>query len=144
VTLLAGPLAGWLADRVGRVRVMTWGASCGVAGPILLIWAWSPGQILLFGSVMAVGTTLFTAANWASTADVAPPAEAGRFLAVANVGTMGSAAVAGLLGPLVDVGNQQRPGAGYVIALAAAALAALAALRVVRRLEGTRPGSVRS
>jgi MFS family permease len=25
VTLLAGPLAGWLADRVGRVRVMTWG-----------------------------------------------------------------------------------------------------------------------
>jgi hypothetical protein len=38
-------------------------------------------------------------------------------------------------------GTHKRPGAGYVIALAAAALAAL---RVVRRLEGTRPGSVRS
>jgi MFS family permease len=136
VTLLAGPAAGWLADRIGRVTVMTWGALCGAVGPVLLIWAHSPWQILLFGSVMSVGTALFTAANWASTADVVPGAEAGRFLGLANFGTMGAAAVAGLLGPLVDIGNRQEPGAGYPVALTAAALAALGALRVVRRLRG--------
>jgi MFS family permease len=140
VTLLAGPAAGWLADRIGRTRVMTWGALCGAAGPVLLVWAGSSWQILIFGSVMSLGTALFTVANWAATADAVPPAEAGRFLAVANIGTMGSAAAAGLLGPLVDVGNRQQPGAGYTIALTAAALAAAAALRVVRRLAAAPPG----
>jgi MFS family permease len=134
VTLLAGPAAGWLADRIGRSRVMSWGALLGAAGPVLLLWAREPWHILLFGSVMSLGTAFFTAANWASTADVVPPAEAGRFFGLANVGTMGAAAVAGLLGPLVDLGNRQEPGAGYGIALTAAALAALAALQVVRRL----------
>jgi hypothetical protein len=62
-----------------------------------------------------------------------PRAEAGRFFGLANVGTMGAAAVAGLLGPLVDVGNAQSPGAGYAVALTAAALASLGAAAVVRR-----------
>lgn len=39
----------------------------------------------------------------------------------------------GLLGPLVDVGNAQSPGAGYAVALTAAALASLGAAAVVRR-----------
>lgn len=47
--------------------------------------------------------------------------------------TMGAAAVAGLLGPLVDVGNAQSPGAGHAVALTAAALASLGAAAVVRR-----------
>jgi MFS family permease len=133
LTLLMGPAAGWLADRVGRVRVMVWGALCGAAGPVLLMWAGSAWQILAFGSVMSLGTAFFTVANWASTADVVPRAEAGRFFGLANVGTMGAAAVAGLLGPLVDVGNARSPGAGYAVALTAAALASLGALAVVRR-----------
>jgi MFS family permease len=144
LTLLMGPLAGWLADRLGRVRVMVWGALCGAAGPVLLIWAGSAWQILAFGSVMSLGTAFFTAANWASTADVVPQAEAGRFFGLANVGTMGSAAAAGLLGPLVDLGNKGVPGAGYTVALTAASVASLAALAVVRRLapaEDVYPGS---
>jgi hypothetical protein len=54
------------------------------------------------------------------------------------VGTMGSAAVAGLLGPLVDIGNRQQPGAGYGLALTASSVAALAALLVVRRITAAR------
>jgi len=138
VTFLAAPVAGWLADRIGRVAVMTWGTLCGAAGPLLLIGARTPWQILLFGSVMSLGTAFFTVANWASTADVVPGAEAGRFFGLANVGTMGSAAVAGLLGPLVDFGNRQQPGAGYGLALTASAVAALAALLVVRRIAAAR------
>jgi MFS family permease len=52
-----------MADRFGRVPVMTWGAVCGAVGPILLIWARSPWQILVFGPVMSLGTAFFTAAN---------------------------------------------------------------------------------
>jgi MFS family permease len=137
-TFLAAPAAGWLADRIGRVPVMTYGTLCGAAGPLLLIWARSPWQILLFGSVMSVGTALFTVANWASTADVVPGVEAGRFLGLANIGTMGAAAAAGLLGPLVDLGNRQQPGAGYGLALTASAVAACAALLVVRHIPAAR------
>lgn len=141
LTLLMGPVAGGLADRAGRGRVMAWGTLCGAAGPVLLIWAGSAWQIFACGTVMALGTALFTAANWASTADVVPLAEAGRFFGLANVGTMGAAAVAGLLGPLIDLGNAWSPGAGYTVALTAAALASLAALVVLRRAPQPAPSS---
>jgi MFS family permease len=142
VTFLAAPAAGWLADRIGRVAVMTVGTLCGAAGPLLLLWARSPWQILLFGSVMSLGTAFFTVANWAATADVVPAAEAGRFFGLANVGTMGAAAAAGLLGPLVDIGNRQQPGAGYGLALTVSSVAALAALLVVRRFAASRRTAV--
>ena len=77
---------------------------------------------------MALGSGAFVSANWALTADVVPPAEAGRFLALANLGTAGGMAAAGLFGPLLDAANAASPGAGYAALFAGAALAFLASL----------------
>ena len=49
-------------------------------------------QLFLFGGLMALGSAAFAAANWALTADVAPPHEAARFLGLANIGTTGAEA----------------------------------------------------
>jgi MFS family permease len=113
VTVLAAPPAGWAADRFGRRPLMLAGAALSAAGALLLAGAGSAGHILLFGGLMAVGSAAFAGANWALTADLVPQAEAARFFGLANAGTAGAAAAAGLLGPLVDWGNRVAPGAGY-------------------------------
>jgi MFS family permease len=123
ITVLAAPPAGWAADRWGRPPMMVAGAVLSAVGVLLLTGAASAGHILASGGLMAVGSAAFAGANWAQTADVAPPAAAGRFLALANFGTAGAAAAAGLLGPLVDGANRLAPGAGYTALFAVAALA---------------------
>jgi MFS family permease len=121
VTALVALPAGWAADRVGRHAVMLVGAAASATGVGLLVTASSSGAVLAFGGLMAVGSAAFSAANWARTADAAPPAEAGRYLALANIGTAGAAAGAGLLGPLVDRGGAG-PGGGYGALFTACAL----------------------
>ena len=85
---------------------------------------------------MAFGSSAFAAANWALTADVAPPDEAARFLGLANIGTAGAAAAAGLFGPLVDWGNGATPGMGYTALFAAAGVAFIASALAVRGVVG--------
>jgi MFS family permease len=123
LTLVAAPLAGWAVDRIGRMRLMVVGALLSAAGVLLLIVAASSIQILVFGSLMAIGSAAFASANWALTADLAPQAEAARFFGLANIGTAGAAAAAGLFGPLVDWGNHVAPGGGYTALFLSAALA---------------------
>ena len=113
ITVLAAPLTGWMADRWGRIPLMWSGAALSALGVLLLILAESPMQILLFGGLMAMGSAAFSGANWALTADMAPPSEAARFFGLANIGTAGAAAAAGLFGPLLDWTNSVAPGAGY-------------------------------
>ncbi|MBA3531266.1 MAG: MFS transporter [Ardenticatenales bacterium] len=135
VTALAHPLAGWSTDRLGRLPLMLAGAALSALGVLLLILAQSQGQILLFGSLMALGSAAFASANWAYTADLAPQAEAGRFFGLANIGTAGAAAAAGLFGLLVDGANTLLPGSGYTVLFLACALAfgvSALALRGVR------------
>jgi hypothetical protein len=72
---------------------------------------------------MALGSAAFAAANWAMTADLAPPQQAGRFFGLANVGVAGAAAAAGLFGPLVDAGNSFQPGLGFSAVFVIGALA---------------------
>jgi len=113
LTALAAPVAGWAADRVGRLPLMRIGAAASAIGVLGLVSSDSVGRILFSGGLMAVGSAAFSTANWALTADVVPRDESARFLGLANVGTAGAAAAAGLLGPLVDVGNAASPGRGY-------------------------------
>lgn len=113
VTVIASIPAGWAADRFGRLPLMLCGVALSVAGVLLLIVADNPLSIFLFGGLMALGTAAFSGANWALTADLVPAHESARFFGLANIGTAGAAAVAGLSGPLVDWANGAQPGLGY-------------------------------
>jgi MFS family permease len=135
ITVAAAPVAGWLADKINRHRLMIFGGIVSAVGVILLMTAYTTGQILIFGLLLAFGSAAFSAANWALTADFAPPEEAARFLALANFGTAGAAAVTGIFGPLIDFGNQLASGIGYNLLFMTAAVVFLASSFVIQRIE---------
>lgn len=142
IAILAAPPAGWAADRLGRMPLMVAGTVLSASGTLLLTVASTQVQILLFGSLMSLGSAAFASANWAMTADLSPPSESARFFGLANFGTAGAAAAAGLFGILVDGANRLVPGSGYPALFLAATLASLAsalALLAVKRSRATFP-----
>jgi MFS family permease len=142
VTLLASLPMGWAADQFGRIPLMLAGSALSALGVLLLIPAETQMQILLFGALMALGSSAFVNANWALTADLVPPTESGRFLAIANFGTAGASATAGLLGPLIDWANTGAVEAGYTVLFVAAALAFVASAIVLRGVNVTKSNVV--
>lgn len=117
LALIACALAGgWLGDRLGNKRMSLVASLIGALGCLLLLWARSPTTLLLFGSVLGAGIGLFLTANWALANELAPAAEAGKFLGLTNLATAGAGAVGRLEGPLIDVFNNLHPGAwmGYI------------------------------
>jgi MFS family permease len=139
VTALGAPLGGWAADRWGRVELMVVGSVLSAFGVLGLIFASSSQTILIFGAIMSAGSAAFAGANWALTTELTPPGEAARFMGLANFGTAGGAAAAGLLGPLVDWGNAIEPGRGFTFLFLAAAGAFVAAILVLRHVEAPQP-----
>jgi MFS family permease len=69
--------------------------------------------VLVFGSVLGLGIGLFLTANWALLNELAPAAEAGKFMGLTNLATAGAGALGRLEGPLIDLLNHARPGAWW-------------------------------
>ena len=128
ITILASPIAGWLTDRVGRVPLMISGGILSAVSALLLIWARSTSQILLFGGLMSLGSAAFAGGSWALIADLVPKRESARFFGLANFSTAGAAAAAGLFGPLIDGAERISPGIGFSVLFLAASLAFLASV----------------
>jgi len=125
ITILASPFTGWLADRIGRVPLMMAGALFSAVSALMLVWAHSVSQILLFGGLMSLGSAAFAGGSWALLADLVPKDASARFFGLANFSTAGSAAAAGLFGPLVDGVERISPGMGFSVLFLVAALAFL-------------------
>jgi MFS family permease len=134
VTAISALVAGWAADRLGRLPLMVVGCVLSSIGVLLLIIADSLLKILLFGGLMAFGSAAFAGSNWAMTADYVPSEEAGRFMALANFGTAGAAATVGLLGPLVDGINHITADSGYSALFIVATLAFVGSALVLRKV----------
>jgi MFS family permease len=98
----------------------------------MLVWADSTTQILLFGGLMSLGSAAFSGGSWALLADLVPKDESARFFGLANFSTAGSAAAAGLFGPVIDGVERIAPGMGFSVLFVAASLAFLASLLPLR------------
>ena len=133
ITVLASPLAGWLADRIGRVPIMIAGAVMSGMSALLLVGAGSASQILLFGGLMSVGSAAFAGGSWAWLADLVPKQESARFFGLANFSTAGSAAAAGLFGPVIDSVERISPGMGFSVLFILAASAFFTSVLPLRR-----------
>ncbi len=128
-------VGGWLGDRLGHKRVTYLACLVGGSGCFLLLWASTPGRLLAFGIVFGIGIGLFLTANWALANELAPPAEAGKFLGLTNLATAGAGAIGRLEGPFIDLLNNARPGAwwGYAgLFLAGTVCIAISALLLTR------------
>jgi len=102
--------AGWLCDKWGRKRVQALAGAFGSVGALMLLAAHTPTLLLIYGSVLGAGIGIFLSANWALANDLAPAAEAGKFLGLTNLATAGAGAVGRLEGPLIDLLNNAWPG----------------------------------
>jgi NNP family nitrate/nitrite transporter-like MFS transporter len=140
ITILASPITGWLADRMGRVPLMIAGALCSAVSALMLIWANSASQILLFGGLMSLGSAAFAGGSWALLADVVPKNQSARFFGLANFSTAGAAAAAGLFGPVIDWAEQNSPGTGFAILFILASVAFLTSALPLKGLSLKEPG----
>ncbi len=132
VTILASPLTGWLADRIGRVPLMIAGSLLSAVSALMLVWAGSTTQILVFGGLMSLGSAAFAGGSWALLADLVPRDESARYFGLANFSTAGSAAAAGLFGPVIDGVERLLPGMGFSALFILAAIAFLASAILLR------------
>lgn len=133
VTAVGSIPAGLAADRARPALLMSAGAGLAMAGIAIIALGPSLAIITIGGVAMAAGTALFVTANWRVLLDVVAGPSAGRLLGIANLGTAGASAMAGLAGLAVSVADGAQPGLGYPIlfgiALATVGASAIFAFR---------------
>ncbi len=123
ITVAASPPAGWLADRIGHGPMQLAGGLVAATGIALVPLAAGLGVLLGAGALVAIGSASFSSASWATMTDLTPARHAGRLLGLANWGTAGAAAAAGLAGLLIDAGERLLPGIGFTATFMLAAVA---------------------
>jgi MFS family permease len=128
---------GYLADRIGRKRLVAYSGLVAAAGTLLLLFSTNVPMVLISGCIIGLATGTFYATNWALGTDLVPKEEAGRYLGISNLAGAGAGIVgAGIGGPMADFFNALRPGLGYLVifgiygALFLLSVAALTRVRV--------------
>lgn len=110
VLIIFSLIAGNLSDKYGRKKLQILSSIIGAIGAVLLIFADTPAQLLIYGSFMGIGLGIFLSTNWAFANSMAPKGDAGKYIGLTNIATAGSAAVARLEGPMTDALNNAAPG----------------------------------
>ena len=108
--------AGRLSDRIGRRPIAVTSGLLGALG-ILFIFLFQHRYllILLSGGLVGISFGAFMSTNWALATDLVTEGEEARFLGLANLATAGGAALARLIGPVIDFFNAYSFGLGYSI-----------------------------
>jgi len=118
--LAAGYPAGRLSDRVGRRPIVVTSGLFSALG-ILLIFFFQESLmfIILCGGLVGVSFGAFMSTNWALATDLVAKGEEARYLGLTNLATAGGAALARLIGPVIDFFNAYGPNLGYQVMLLA-------------------------
>ena len=126
--------AGRLSDRVGRKPIAISAALLGSIGILVIILSQGYSSILIAAGILGVAIGAFSSTNWAMAVDLVAKGEEARYLALANVATAGGAALARLIGPVIDYFNNISAGMGYqvmlIVCLVYFAIGALLLLKV--------------
>jgi len=140
VLIIFSLLAGTLSDRYGRKKLQILSSIIGGIGAILLIFAKTPAQLLIYGGFMGVGLGIFLSVNWAIANDMVPKDNAAKYMGLTNIATAGSAAIARLEGPMTDALNNAAPGQwwGWTALFAVSALLMLLSAGALLRVPETR------
>jgi MFS family permease len=139
--------AGWLADRVGRRRMVAASGLLAALGTGLLIAMPTREVALVAGAILGLSVGVFLTTSWALATQIVPGVEAARMLGLANIATAAGSGLARLTGGLIiDPINRLagNPAAGYFTLFALAGAAFLLGTAAILRLPPDGPASVRS
>jgi len=112
--------AGRLSDRVGRRPIVVTSGLLGALGVgLIFIFQHNFMFIIFCGGLVGVSVGAFMGSNWALATDLVAKGEEARYLGLTNMATAGGAALARLIGPVIDFFNAREPGLGYSVMLMA-------------------------
>jgi MFS family permease len=132
---------GYLADRIGRKRLVGLSGLVAALGTLILLFANGMPLVIVSGCIIGLGTGTFMATNWALGTDLAPSKEAGRYLGISNLAGAGAGIVgAGIGGPMADFFNALQPGLGYIVIFAIYGALFLLSTLVLGRVKTTANG----
>jgi MFS family permease len=139
--LLCALPSGWLADRVGRKRLVALSGIMAALGTLILVLAPDMTMIYVGGCIVGAATGVFFTTNWALGTDIVPQEKAGRYLGISNLAGAGAGAVGAYIGgPIADYFTKhvpQIPGLGYVLIFAIYGLLFLLSALVLIRVQET-------
>jgi Na+/melibiose symporter-like transporter len=112
--------AGRLSDRIGRRPITIASGLLGALGiGLIALFQHSYIHIILCGGLVGISFGAFMSSNWALATDLVAKGEEARYLGLTNLATAGGAALARLIGPVIDFFNAQSPNLGYSVMLLA-------------------------
>ncbi len=112
--------AGRLSDRVGRRPIaVTSGLLSALSILLIFFFQESFMVIIICGGLIGVSLGAFMSTNWALATDLVAKGEEARYLGLANLATAGGAALARLIGPVIDFFNAYSTNLGYSVMLLA-------------------------
>ncbi len=111
--------AGRLSDRFGRKPIGITAGLLAAVGMAIIFMSHSYTAIIVAAGVLGVAVGAFSSTNWALATDMVAKGEEARYLGLANMATAGGAALARLIGPVIDFFNKATAGLGYQVMLGA-------------------------
>jgi predicted MFS family arabinose efflux permease len=118
-TLISALLGGFLSDKFSVRKMVGIAGVAAVAGTmVLLVTTVIPNLTVMYvaGIIIGLGAGLFMTTNWALGTELAPPAEAGRYLGISNLAGAGAGMIgAGIGGLVADRVSLFFPGMGYLV-----------------------------
>jgi len=91
------------------------------------------------GGLVGISFGAFMSTNWALATDLVAKGEGGRYLGLTNLATAGGAALARLIGPVIDFFNTCSLGLGYSIMLLACFIYFLVGSLLLLKIRGRQP-----
>ena len=112
--------AGRLSDRIGRRPIAVTSGLLGALGiALIFVFRHDYTSIMFCGGLVGISFGAFMSANWALATDLVAKGEEARYLGLTNLATAGGAALARLIGPVIDFFNGYGSGLGYSVMLLA-------------------------
>ncbi len=128
--------AGRLSDRIGRRPVLVFSGLFGALGILVIFFFHDYGYIILGGAILGVATGAFMSSNWALATDLVAKGEEARYLGLTNLATAGGAALARLIGPVIDFFNTYTPDLGYQVMLGACFIYFITGSALIMKIKG--------
>ncbi|MFC1963835.1 MFS transporter [Chloroflexota bacterium] len=129
--------AGHLSDSIGRKPIIIASGILGAAGISIILFFQNYEAMLWTAGILGIAIGAFNSTDWALATDLLPKNEEAHYLGLTNLATAGGAALARLIGPLIDYLNKFDGTTGYQVMLLACVIYFLAGSLLVLKIGKT-------